>query len=137
MTGEGGGNVLLRRIQYRAADDPLQCCEISRTMIFGKLYNARWSMERTRRDHGLRLNGEKLARASQTIRDLLPAVSAETDLERLRGLEGVGAAAYFDVLDDMILNTLGGMIGCLCFKILFFWHKMELKGALDEEKTTG
>ena len=38
---------------------------------------------------------------------------------------------------DMILNTLGGMIGCLCFKILFFWHKMELKGALDEEKTTG
>ncbi len=40
-------------------------------------------------------------------------------------------------VDDMILNTLGGMIGCLCFKILFFWHKMELKGALDEEKTTG
>lgn len=105
VSGENNGNVLLRRTQYRLADDTGESCRIARTMIFGKLYNARWSIERTRRDHGLRLNGEKLARASQTIRDLLPAVSAETDLERLRGLEGVGAAAYFDVLDDMILNN--------------------------------
>ena len=40
-------------------------------------------------------------------------------------------------VDDMILNTLGGMIGHLCFKILFLWHKMELKGAANEEKSTG
>ncbi len=40
-------------------------------------------------------------------------------------------------VDDMILNTLGGMIGCLCFKMMFLWHRMELKGAMDEEKTTG
>lgn len=42
-------------------------------------------------------------------------------------------------VDDILLNTLGGMLGHLCFKILFFWHKMDLKGALDldEEKSTG
>ncbi len=40
-------------------------------------------------------------------------------------------------VDDMLLNTLGGMIGHLCFKILFLWHKMELKGAANEEKSTG
>lgn len=40
-------------------------------------------------------------------------------------------------VDDMILNTLGGMLGHLCFKILFHWHKMDLKGALDEEKSAG
>lgn len=63
VCGEGNGNVLLRRTQYRAADDLSQCCQISRTMIFGKLFNARWSVERTRRDHSLRVDSEKLASA--------------------------------------------------------------------------
>lgn len=40
-------------------------------------------------------------------------------------------------VDDIILNTLGGMLGHLCFKVLFYWHRMDLKGALDEEKGTG
>ncbi|MDE6887300.1 MAG: VanZ family protein [Eubacterium sp.] len=40
-------------------------------------------------------------------------------------------------VDDMILNTLGGMLGHLCFKLLFYWHRMDLKGARDEEKSTG
>lgn len=43
-------------------------------------------------------------------------------------------------VDDIILNTLGGVIGYFCFKIMFFWHKMELKGAKgvfdEEEKST-
>lgn len=34
-------------------------------------------------------------------------------------------------VDDMILNTLGGMIGYVCFRILFFCHKMGLKGAKE------
>lgn len=104
VTGEMNGNVLLRRTQYRVADDPAQSCRIARTMIFGKLYNARRSIERTRRDHGLRVREDKLADASRTIRELLPAAAEETDLERLRGLEGAGATAYFSVLNDLILN---------------------------------
>lgn len=58
--GETTGNVLLRRMQYRAADDPFQSCRIARNMIFGKLHNARWSIERTKRDHGLRVDVNKL-----------------------------------------------------------------------------
>ena len=104
VCGDSSGNVLLRRTQYRIADDPAQSCFISRTMIFGKLYNTRWSIERTRRDHGLRVDGERLSEASRQIQELLPQVKAETSLERLRGLEGVGASAYFGVLDDMILG---------------------------------
>ncbi len=34
-------------------------------------------------------------------------------------------------VDDMILNTLGGMIGYVCFRILFFCHKMGLEGAKE------
>ena len=104
VCGEGNGNVLLRRTQYRTADDPVQCCQISRTMIFGKLFNARWSIERTRRDHGLRVDGEKLTAASWQIHGLLAQVKETADLEELRGLEGVGASAYFGAFDEMILG---------------------------------
>ncbi len=104
VCGEGGGNVLLRRMQYRVADDPAQSCRIGRTMIFGKLFNSRWSIERTRRDHGLRVDGERLASASEQLYGLLPQVKAVMSLEELRGLEGVGASAYFGVLDEMILG---------------------------------
>lgn len=47
--GEANGSVLLRREQYRRADDPAQSCRAARSMVFGKLYNAYWSIERTRR----------------------------------------------------------------------------------------
>lgn len=73
-------------------------------MIFGKLYNARWSVERTRRDHGLRIDGARLEQASARIKALLPLVAEETSLDALRGLEGTGATAYFSVLDEMILG---------------------------------
>lgn len=102
--GASSGNVLLRRAQYRAADDPAQTCRIARMLLFGKLYNARWSIERTRRDHAQRVDDGLLFDVSVQLRALLPAVAAETDLNALRGLEGTGAAAYFGVLDEMILN---------------------------------
>ncbi len=104
VCGESRGNVLLRRAQYRAADDLSQSCRIARSMIFGKVYNTRWSIERTKRDHGLRVDAEALSAASGTLKDLLPAIMEENDLNSLRGLEGVGATAYFGVLDEMVLN---------------------------------
>ena len=104
VTGESSGNVLLRRAQYRAADDPGPCCRIARSMIFGKVYNARWSIERTRRDHGLRVDGEALAAVSVQLKDLLPQIADEASLDSLRGLEGAAATAYFGVFDQLILG---------------------------------
>lgn len=121
VCGSSTGNVLLRRTQYRAADDPAQSCQISRTMIFGKLYNARWSIERTRRDHALRVDEDRLSEASRQIYELLPQVREETSLERLRGLEGTGANAYFGVLDDMILRD----------KDMFFFRGRNRRPPLD------
>ena len=71
-------------------------------MIFGKLYNARWSIERTCRDHALRVDVQKLKGVCTKLHDLLAPVSEETSLESLRGLEGAGATAYFDVFDDLV-----------------------------------
>ena len=104
VTGEASGNVLLRRIQYRIADDPGPCCRLARNMVFGKVYNARWSLERTRRDHGLRVDGQRLADASAQLRQLLPQIRSETALDSLRGLEGAAATVYFGVLDQLILG---------------------------------
>lgn len=104
VCGEGNGNVMLRRTQYRLADDPDQCCRISRNMIFGKLYNARWCVERTRRDHGMRLDGDRLSSVSKQIYGLLPQVKETASPDELRGFEGVGASAYFSVFDEMILG---------------------------------
>lgn len=104
VSGEANGNVLLRRAQYRAADDPTQSCAIARTMIFGKIHNARWSIERTRRDHGLRVDDRQMEAVSIQLKTLLPQLLRETNLDSLRGLEGAGATAYFGVFDQMILG---------------------------------
>ena len=104
VCGEANGNVLLRRTQYRMADDPAQSCRIARSMVFGKIYNARRSIERTRRDHALRVDGQRLAVVSDQLKALLPQIASETALDSLRGKEGVGAAAYFGVFDQLILG---------------------------------
>lgn len=102
--GKSHGNVLLRRQQYRSADDPAESCRIARMMIFGKAQNARRSMERTRRDHKLRIDDAALEHACSIHKDLLPQVLETSDLEVLRGLEGAAATAYFGVFDQMILR---------------------------------
>ncbi len=104
VSGQLHGNVLLRRTQYRVADDPSASCRTARMMILGKVYNARWSIERTRRDHALRIDGERFAAVSRQLQEMLPLITSETAPDSLRGLEGAAATAYFSVLDDMILQ---------------------------------
>lgn len=53
-------------------------------VIFGKLFNARWSIERTRWDHNLRVDSEKLSSASKQIYGLLSQVKGVTTPEELR-----------------------------------------------------
>ena len=121
VSGQMQGNVLLRRAQYRVADDPSESCRVARMMILGKVYNARWSVERTRRDHAMRIDSERFAAVSQQLQGLLPQITAETSLDSLRGLEGAGATAYFSVLDDMILQG----------KDTFFFRERSRRPPLD------
>lgn len=121
VCGENNGNVLLRREQYRAADDPGRSCLIARTMIFGKLSNSAASIQRTLRDHAPRVADCGLEEAVGQIRDLLPMVLDAVDLDALRGLEGVGASAYFGVFDHLVLNR----------KEDFFFHGRNRRPPLD------
>ncbi|MBQ7931674.1 MAG: type I-C CRISPR-associated endonuclease Cas1 [Clostridia bacterium] len=121
VSGETSGNVLLRRKQYRASDDPAESCEIAKNMILGKVYNAQHSIDRTRRDHGMRIDAEKLVSASGQLKESFASIMECTDLDSLRGLEGAAATVYFGVLDEMILNQ----------KDVFTFHGRNRRPPLD------
>lgn len=120
-TGESNGNVFLRRTQYRVADNSAESCAIAKNFIFGKVYNARWSIERTLRDHSLRVDNEKLKNASEYLKSMLPNILNATSDSELRGFEGKTASAYFDVFDELILNN----------KEDFFFHTRNRRPPLD------
>lgn len=104
ICGESSGNVLLRRTQYRYADNETESCLISRAMVFGKVSNARACIERTIRDHPNRIDCNAFKSSSAQLKELLPQILETTSPERLRGLEGASASIYFDCVDDMILS---------------------------------
>ena len=104
VCGSERGNVLLRREQYRRADSLSAICLIARNFIFGKVYNQRWVLERTIRDHALRVNVQALKDVSAALDAKLPQIESAVDLDVLRGLEGDASADYFSVFDEMILT---------------------------------
>lgn len=121
VSGKSRGNVLLRRTQYRMADDLGQSCRIARNFIFGKVSNARHVLDRSRRDHGMRIDAEQFQTVSDQMKSLLPKIMMETDLDSLRGWEGKAASLYFHVWDDMILRD----------KESFYFHERNRRPPLD------
>ena len=102
--GAENGNVLLRRTQYRMADDLKSSCIIARNMVAGKIYNQRQVLERCLRDHSLRVDSNRLQVVSQGLKEVLPTLEHNESLDSLRGLEGEAAARYYHVFDEMILS---------------------------------
>ncbi len=104
VVGKEYGNVLLRKEQYRISDDGTRSVVYAKNMIVGKVYNSRWSIERTLRDHAYRVDAEKLKQISNILYETLPKLDSATGLDELRGIEGKAAEQYFSILNDMILN---------------------------------
>lgn len=104
VVGEVRGNVTLRKAQYRISDDEAASHRIAKSFILGKIYNARWVVERATRDHSARLDTDKLKGVCQTLANAVRLVENTKNLEQLRGVEGEAAAQYFRVLDDLILQ---------------------------------
>lgn len=104
VVGEVRGNVTLRKTQYRLSDNLGESNNIAKNFIIGKVYNARWVIERATRDHAMRLDVDKLKRVSQILANALKLIGQSGDLEQLRGYEGEAASQYFSVLDDLILQ---------------------------------
>lgn len=103
VSGFTPGNVLLRREQYRRADDVAGALSIARPIVAAKIANARAVLMRGARDHpatsgrpGLDAAGARLAVDG---RRALAAGTADV----LRGLEGDAGAVYFGVFDTLIV----------------------------------
>lgn len=108
VSGEVRGNILLRKEQFRVADDPAASINIAKNMIFGKIHNAKWVLERACRDYPMRLDVEKIKRKSQFLSGSMKSVRQCTDAGQLRGFEGEAASVYFSVFDDLILQQKDG-----------------------------
>lgn len=102
--GPYNGNVVLRRKQYRIADNEDMCTEISKNIITGKIYNSRWVIERATRDYSASLDVEKLKTVSAQLKQAIQNVNSCKDTSELRGVEGEAASRYFSVFDDLILQ---------------------------------
>lgn len=98
------GNVLLRREQYRKADDQTTCALIARSIIIGKIANSRTILLRAAREHKSEDVVEKLKSASSHLAYLIKKLDKIEDLDSLRGIEGEAAKTYFSVFDCMILS---------------------------------
>ncbi|MFP2960438.1 type I-C CRISPR-associated endonuclease Cas1c [Myxococcus sp. 1LA] len=107
VEGVPGGNVLLRRQQYRAADDQGRSLAISRALVTGKLGNARRFVLHAKRD-AMPERQEVLAEAARRLSEHLRAVSRAEDLEQVRGLEGIAARDYFESFPSLLKKGASG-----------------------------
>lgn len=105
VANQSNGNVLLRKTQYLISEDDTLSCKIARNMIVGKIYNSRQNLERVIRDNSLRINESCFRETSMYLKDSLNKIYEIEDLDSLRGIEGNLASKYFDLFDEMILNS--------------------------------
>lgn len=104
LRGMSKGNILLRRTQYRIADDPAKSLGIVRNIIAAKIYNEKWVIERYIRQYAQRIEIQHLQYCSSQLTDMLAKVKNASSIETLRGFEGSAQSMYFSCFDDMILN---------------------------------
>ncbi len=122
VQGPVSGNVLLRREQYRAADDPSRAAHIARNQVIGKIANCRAVLQRGLRDHGDKPGLKGIEEAVETLGKTLAQLS-ETSLtvDMLRGVEGQAANVYFGVFNHLITAQ----------KENFFFHERSRRPPLD------
>lgn len=99
------GNVYLRREQYRHADNDTEKLQLSKNFIVGKLYNEKYVLLRCARDHGMRVDTDRLRKAAENITKYMKDVENVRNIDSLRGIEGNAAAEYYQSFNEMILQN--------------------------------
>lgn len=101
------GNVLLRREQFRRADQPDACIPIARCFVAGKLHNARISLLRSAREGSDQSDSDELNRTASVIGEHIRDLGSSISLDSIRGHEGDSARIYFSAFPRMIRNRDG------------------------------
>lgn len=100
IQGPVHGNVLLRRQQYRRADDLEASLVVARSVLLAKVANCRISLLRSARERASAVLDAACIQLGQSLRLLESADS----LDGVRGVEGDAAKTYFSVFDETILH---------------------------------
>lgn len=112
VTGKIKGNVILRQQQYESSRDKEISLSIAKNCITGKIYNARWVLERAVRDHSLQINTDQVKTASVHLKQSLEYIRNSQSKEQLRGYEGEAASIYFGVFNELILQQKKDFVFC-------------------------
>lgn len=99
VQGKQTGNVLLRRTQYRWADDELKSVSIARLMVAAKIANGRSVLMREVRNHG---SNEPIEAAIKHLAASLRRVRHVTTVPEILGIEGDAANCYFGVFNALL-----------------------------------
>ena len=102
VLGRQTGNVLLRRTQYRWADDPVKSISIARIMVGAKIANSRSVLLREIRNHR---DNPRLTHAAENLLSSLRRSMSSSTVEQAMGIEGEAAAIYFGVFNELLRGT--------------------------------
>jgi len=108
VQGKQSGNVLLRRVQYRWADDDKKSVLIARLMVAAKIANARSVLMREIRNHG---ENTILREAVTKMESSLRRAQHANKVSETMGIEGDAASTYFGVFNELLRGsgfTFGG-----------------------------
>jgi len=121
VQGPISGNVLLRREQYRRADDPISSASLARCIVVAKVANSRTVLLRALRDRPQSTGSDGLRTAAATLAQHLSSLPEGMPLDAVRGLEGAAARAYFEAFDHLVTQQ----------KESFFFRERSRRPPLD------
>jgi CRISPR-associated protein Cas1 len=96
------GNVLLRREQFRQADDPAKCLQHGRSFAAGKLQNVRANLLRAARDNATAEDRDVLQSATVELAASIRRLESCETLDAVRGTEGAAARVFFGAFPAMV-----------------------------------
>ena len=102
VQGKQTGNVLLRRAQYRWADDEEKSVSIARLMVAAKIANGRSVLLREVRNHGA---NPVLEAAAKHLASSLRRIQHAKTVGEAMGIEGDAANTYFGVFNELLRGT--------------------------------
>ncbi len=101
LSGPVSGNVLLRRAQHKALDNPSSTLHLAQRFVEAKLRNTRLVLQRAVRERG---ETPALATALLEHEAALRQLPQARTVDEVRGLEGNAASAYFAAFGDLLLS---------------------------------
>lgn len=125
VSGPVSGNVMLRRKQYKAADDAETRADIAQRIVIAKISNSRKVLLRAVREYPGCPGAGMLKDASDYLAGVLRNMACPKTLDSVRGVEGDAARVYFSVFDELIVAQ----------KDKFFFHGRNRRPPMDNVNT--